>query len=102
MIRDGSDGSREVEIQLSTLCVSSGDGIDVLKDTIQEVVDISLGDIVVRDDDCADSDSVDILRRAVSILGDGVLGIVRGLGDQLLDVLVIQADQVDRLESPKD
>ena len=60
VIRCRCNGSCRFDIQLSAFGVRLGDRIRVLIDTGDHVVDIVLGNIRVRDQDCADSYSVDI------------------------------------------
>ena len=97
MIGDGGDAGREVQVQLGTLGMDGGDGVDVLEHTGDEVVHIVLGHIITGDDHGAHSHSGGVGIQAVSIGGDDVLAVIGGLSQQGVDMLIIQAHQVSGL-----
>ena len=95
MVGDAGHGGSELKAQLGALAVLLGDSIDIVEDGGDEGVDIVVGDIVTDEDDCRDCNGLDILRGAVDVSGDGVSGVVGAAGEELIHVLVIDADEVD-------
>ena len=97
MIGDGGDGRAEGGVDLLVLRVALGQIRGIVEDVLRERVDRVLGDIVAGEDDGGDSDGDRVGVQTVDIRRDGDLGVVRGCGEQLIDVLVIEGDEVDVL-----
>ena len=69
----------------------------VVEDIGDQLVDGVLGNVVAGENDCADGDGDGVRIKTVNILADGDLGVVRGRGKQLVDVLIIERDKIDVL-----
>ena len=93
MIGNAGDAGSELQAQLCGLAVL--ELVSVVKDGGNEGVDSVLGDVVAGQNHCGHSHGLGILRHAVGVGADGVLAVVGGGGDELVDVLVIDADQVN-------
>ena len=96
-----SDGRGESEIKVCALAVLLCDSIGVVKDGGHEGVDGILGDGVAGEKNSADCDGGCILRQTVGVGRDGVLGVVGGLCEEQVDVLVVKGDEVDALAGSK-
>ena len=95
MIRYISDGGGKLEAELSALCVCLGQLVKIVEDCGHEVVNCILGDIVPCENDCCDCDGVNIVGSAVDILLDGVGAVVGAICDELIGVLLVEADEVN-------
>ena len=97
MIGDGGNGSAELGADLRVLGVGVGETGGVVEDIGDQLVDGVLGNVVAGENDCADGDGDGVRIKTVNILADGDLGVVRGRGKQLVDVLIIERDKIDVL-----
>lgn len=97
MIGDGGNGSAELGADLRVLGVGVGETGGVVEDIGDQLVDGVLGNVVAGEDDRADGDGDGVRIKTVNILADGDLGVVRGRGKQLVDVLIIERDKIDVL-----
>ena len=97
MIGDGGNGSAELGADLRVLGVGVGETGGVVEDIGDQLVDDVLGNVVAGENDCADGDGDGVRIKTVNILADGDLGVVRGRGKQLVDVLIIERDKIDVL-----
>src|SRR5699024_3769042 len=99
VVRDVSDGSRKVKVELGFLGVA--EVALVLENGGDEIIDGVLANIVAGNNDGGDSDSGAVLGGAVDILGDGVGAVVRAALDEGVDVLLVKADKVDVVAAGK-
>ena len=95
MIRYIGDGGCKLEAELCALCVCLGQLIKIVEGRGQEVVDSILGNVVACQNNSCNCNGGDIVGRVVDILLDGVLAVVGAVGDELIDVLLVKADEVD-------
>ena len=85
MIRYGSYRSGKVKVELSALGMSCRDGIDVLKYAIQEVVNVSLGDIIACNNNSVDCNCLDIRLCPISVSRNRCFAVVRRLLNEGFD-----------------
>ena len=97
MIGNAGDGSGKVEGKLVGLVVGLLQLVNVVENAGDEVVDVLFGDIVTRDDNRTDCHGRGILGHVVGRSGNHVLAVIGRRGDQSVNVLIVQADEVNLL-----
>ena len=95
IVRNVSDGGSKLKAEFCALAVLLCDGIDVVKNGGNEGVDGIVGNIVIAEDNCCNSNRVGIFGEIVGCSRNSVLAVVRGESNQLVCLFIFNGDEVN-------